>query len=219
MKRVPAATLVGLFVALGLPFILTLLFGGGSEGLPSLSSVAVEWAITLILLGIVFLWERESLASLGIKVVTWRGLLWGLAGFVVGALSFIATTPLVTALGLSTTSPGIEQLAQTPIALRIAIVITAGITEEILFRGYPIERLTSMLGRGVLAAGIAYLVFVLLHIPFWGWGGTIQIGIWSLIITALYVWRRDLLACMFMHILNDAYAFILLPTLFAQYLV
>lgn len=119
---------------------------------------------------------------------------------------------------MSSTSPGITQLAQTPIALRIAIVITAGITEEILFRGYPIERLTSMTGRVVLGAGIAYLVFVLLHIPFWGWGGTIQIGIWSLIVTALYVWRRDLPACMVMHLLNDAYAFILLPELFAQYL-
>ncbi|RMG52464.1 MAG: CPBP family intramembrane metalloprotease, partial [Chloroflexi bacterium] len=33
-----------------------------------------------------------------------------------------------------------------------------------------------------------------------------------------YVWRRNLPACMVMHVLNDAYAFILLPELFAQYL-
>jgi len=218
MKRPSAATLVGLFVALGLPYFLTLLFGDGSAGLSALSPVASEWVITLILLGIVFFWEHQSLASLGIKRVTWGSVLWGVAGFIVGAVSFIFTTPLVNALGLSSTSPGIMQLAQTPIALRIGIVITAGITEEILFRGYPIERLTSMIGRVVLGAGIAYLAFVLLHIPFWGWGGTIQIGIWSLIVSALYVWRRDLPACMVMHILNDAYAFILLPGLFAQYL-
>jgi len=150
--------------------------------------------------------------------MTGRDALWGVVGFVVGALTFIFTLPLVNALGLGTTSEGIAQLAQTPIALRVAIVITAGITEEILFRGYPIERLTEMTGRIGWGAGIAYIAFVLLHIPFWGLGGTIQIGIWSLVVTALFVWRRNLPACMLMHILNDAYAFILLPTLLAQYL-
>ncbi|MGQ9458791.1 MAG: lysostaphin resistance A-like protein, partial [Anaerolineae bacterium] len=181
-------------------------------------TIAEEWAVTLVLLGIVFLWERQPLASLGIKRMTWRDALWGLAGFIAGALSFLFTTPLVHALGLGTTSGGIAQLTQTPIAWRIGVVITAGITEEILFRGYLIERLTDMTGRIALGGGIAYLAFVLLHIPFWGLGGTIQIGVWSLMITALYIWRRNLPACMLMHILNDAYAFILLPVFFAQYL-
>ncbi|MEM3096354.1 MAG: CPBP family intramembrane glutamic endopeptidase [Nitrososphaerota archaeon] len=135
----------------------------------------------------------------------------------IGAVSFILTTPVVSALGLGTTSGGIAQLARVPIALRIAVVITAGITEEILFRGYPIERLNSLTGRLGLSALIAYVVFVLPHIPFWGLGGTIQIGVWS-IVTILYIKRRNLPACILMHILNDAYAFILLPTLFAQHL-
>ncbi len=222
VKRPSPATLVGLFVALGLPYVLTLLLGGRSEGLWNPSrvtfTIAKEWGVTLILLGIVFFWEHRTLASIGLKRMTGRDALWGVVGFVVGALTFIFTLPLVNALGLGTTSEGIAQLAQTPIALRVAIVITAGITEEILFRGYPIERLTEMTGRIGWGAGIAYIAFVLLHIPFWGLGGTIQIGIWSLVVTALFVWRRNLPACMLMHILNDAYAFILLPTLLAQYL-
>jgi membrane protease YdiL (CAAX protease family) len=223
VKRPLLATLVGLFMALGLPFVLTLLFGGGSKGLlwnPArvILTIAEEWAVTLILLGIVFLWERRTLASIGVKQMSGRDVLWGVVGFVVGAFSFIITAPLVKALDLGTTSGGIAQLAQASIVSRVAIVITAGITEEILFRGYPIERLTEMTGRIGWGAGIAYIAFVLLHIPFWGLGGTIQIGVWSLIVTLLYVWRRNLLACMLMHILNDAYAFILLPALFAQYM-
>lgn len=221
-KRPAIATVVGLFVALGLPFVLTRLFGGRSEELWSSSraiiTIVQEWAVTLILLAIVLYWERRSLASIGITRMTWRDVLWGLVGFVVGALSFILTAPLVNALSLGTTSTGIEQLAQTSLALRIAVVITAGITEEIVSRGYPIERITEMTGHIGWGAGIAYIAFVLLHIPFWGVGGTIQIGVWSLIVTILYGWRRNLPACMLMHILNDAYAFILLPTLFAQYL-
>jgi membrane protease YdiL (CAAX protease family) len=150
--------------------------------------------------------------------MTGRDILWALFGFLFGALSFMLTMPLVQSLGLETTSAGIGQLARVPIFLRIAVVFTAGITEEILFRGYPIERLTSMTGSPVLGAAISYVVFVVLHLPFWGPGGAIQIGVWSLIVTWLYVRRGNLPACMLMHILNDAYAFLLLPIFIPQYL-
>jgi membrane protease YdiL (CAAX protease family) len=216
------ATFVGLFVTLGLPFVLNLLFGRRPEDLTTPSRailfVAQEWVLALVLLGIVLLWEKQPLTSIGINAMSWRDVLWGVTGFVVGVFSFVLTIPLVNALGLDATSGGIAELAQIPIALRIVIVVTAGITEEILFRGYPIERLNNLTGRLGLSALIAYVVFVLLHIPFWGLGGTIQIGVWSVIVTVLYVKRRNLLACMLMHILNDAYAFILMPMLFAQYL-
>lgn len=224
-KKQQIATFVGLFVALGLPFVingLELLLGARREDslTPSRAGLLIveEWAVALVLLAIVFLWEKQSLASIGIKKMSWQDVLWGVIGFIVGAFSFILTVPVVNALGLGATSGGILQLAQIPIALRIGIVLTAGITEEILFRGYPIERLYSLTNRLGLSALIAYAAFVLLHIPFWGLGGTIQVGVWSIVITILYVKRRNLLACMLMHILNDAYAFILLPMLFAQYL-
>jgi fatty acid desaturase len=80
VKRPSLATLVGLFMALGLPFVLTLLFSGGSKGLswnPSrvILIIAEEWAVTLILLGIVFLWERRTLASIGVKQMSGRDVL------------------------------------------------------------------------------------------------------------------------------------------------
>lgn len=219
-KRRWIATAVGLFVALGLPSILGLLLGQrpGDLAIPrrALILVAEEWLVTLVLLGIVLLWEKQPLTSIGLKRPSWGDALWGVVGFIVGAISFMFTTPLVEALGLSTTTAGIAELAQTPIALRVLIVITAGITEEILARGYPIERLAHLTGRPIWGAVIGYVAFVLPHIPLWGLGGTIQIGVWSIIVTALYVKRRNLPACILMHILNDAYAFILLPMLFAS---
>lgn len=224
-KKQQIATFVGLFVALGLPFVidgLGLFFGARhTESLtPSRAGLFIveEWAVVIVLLAIVFLWEKQSLASIGIKEMSWQDVSWGVIGFIVGAFSFFLTIPVVNALGLGTTSGGILELAQIPIPLRVGIVLTAGITEEILFRGYPIERLYSLTNRLGLSALIAYAAFVLLHIPFWGLGGAIQIGVWSIVITILYVKRRNLLACILMHILNDAYAFILLPTFFAEYL-
>lgn len=213
-------TFVGLFIALGLPFVLDLWLGKRPEDLaiPSRAGLfaAEEWVLALGLLGLVLFWEERTLGSIGIKKMTWRDALWGVVGFVIGAFSFVLTTPLVSALGLGTTSGGIARLAQMPLALRVVIVITAGVTEEILFRGYPIERLNELTGSLGLAALIAYEAFVLLHIPFWGPGGAIQIGAWSIVVTLLYVWRRNLPACMLMHILNDAYAFLLLPMLFVR---
>ncbi|HXF86240.1 MAG TPA: type II CAAX endopeptidase family protein [Anaerolineales bacterium] len=221
-KKQHLLTFTGLFIALGLPFVLDLLLSKRLENVAfssqAIFSILKDWILVFVLAGIIIFGERQPLASIGIKKMSWRDVLWGILGFMIGALSFVLTAPLVSALGLGTTSGGISQLAQTPILLRIGIVLTAGITEEILFRGYPIERLHALTGRLGLSAGIAYVVFVLLHIPFWGLGGAIQIGIWSLIVTLLYVKRRNLPACMLMHILNDAYAFILLPMLFAQYL-
>ena len=216
------STFIGLFIALGLPFILDLLIGKRPDDLAipgrAALSAAEEWFVALILLGLVLLWEKQPLTSIGIKKMSWGDVLWAVTGFIIGAISFILTTPLINALSLGTTSGGIGQLAQLPIALRVGVVLTAGITEEILFRGYPIERLNNLTGHLGLSALIAYGVFVLLHIPFWGLGGTLQIGVWSIVVTILYVKRRNLPACMLMHILNDAYAFILLPMFFAQYL-
>ncbi len=221
-KKQRIATFTGLFIALGLPFILDLISGRRSADLavPSRATrfIAEEWILTLVLLGIVLFWEKRSLASIGIKAMSWRDALWGVIGFVIGIIAFIFTTPLIQMLGLESTAAGIGQLAKTPLTLRVGIVVTAAITEEILFRGYPIERLSELTGRLGLGAAIAYVAFVLLHIPFWGLGGAVQIGVWSLIITVLYVKRRNLPATMLMHLLNDAYAFILLPTFFAQYL-
>ena len=145
--------------------------------------------------------------------MTGQDLGWGLAGFILGILVFGLTTPLIKALNLGSTAGGITRLAELPLGLHLPMVFTAGITEEILFRGYPIERLNTLTGSLGLSAALAYVVFVLLHIPFWGLGPGIQIGVWSLLVTGLYVWRRNLPACMLMHILNDAFAFLLLPVL------
>ncbi len=220
-RQTRLATWVGLFVALVAPFLLDLILGRRPDDMANPSRVLVfiaeEWALALALLAIVLFWERKPLASLGLVKMTGRDWLWGILGFVVGAISFILTGPILNALGLGTTTAGILELAQVPILLRVAVVFTAGITEEILFRGYPIERLSALTGRLGLGVVLAYVAFVLLHSPFWGLGGTIQIGVWSLIVTLLYLKRRNLPSCMLMHILNDAYAFLLLPMV-AQYI-
>jgi membrane protease YdiL (CAAX protease family) len=215
-----AATWIGLSLALGAPIVLALALGSARRTGGDVSfvrTIVVDWVFAILLLAIVRFGERLSLSSIGLRRVSVGDVLWGVGGFVLGGLVFAVTTPLVQLFGLGDTSQGIARLAQSSMGLRVAIVLTAGITEEILFRGYPIERLYTLTGRLPLAGLISYVVFVLLHLAFWGVGGTIQIGAWALIVTWLYVRRRSLAACMIMHILNDGYAFILLPYFFGQY--
>lgn len=215
------ATLVGLALALGGAPLLGLLLRAARPTPQAAGrftqTVVGDWALALALVALVLFWERLPLASIGFRRPAWRDLAWGVLGFLLGALAFAFTTPLVQALRLGDTGSGIARLAGLSIPFRVVIVLTAGITEEVLFRGYPIERLAAWTGRLGLSAALAYAVFVLLHLPFWGLGGTIQIGLWSVIVTWLYVRRRNLWPCILMHVLNDAYAFILLPTLFPSF--
>jgi membrane protease YdiL (CAAX protease family) len=215
-------TVVGLFIALVLPTLIALIRGFLHRPLTDATRVILSlinsWIWVVILVMLVLFWEHLPLSSIAIRKMSVKDLGWSLLGFLTGVLMFAITTPLVKSLNLSPTGSGILRLAKMPIYLRVVVVFTAGITEEILFRGYPIERLNALTGRLWLGAAIAYVVFVLLHIPFWGIGGAIQIGFWSAIVTLLYVWRRNLPACMLMHVLNDAFAFIVLPMLFAQHL-
>ncbi len=208
-KHLP--TIVGLTIALG-SSILWRIAGLPPSGLDltqrSLVNVAFKWMITTVLLMLILLWERQPLSSIGIRKTTARDAFWGFIGFLAGGAIISVTMPIVSALGLSTTESGVRRLAELSIGLRVIIVLTAGITEEIQYRGYVIERLTGRLG---LSAAISWILFVLLHIWFWGLGGALQIGLASVVLYALYFWRRDLLACILMHVLNDAVALLLIP--------
>jgi membrane protease YdiL (CAAX protease family) len=216
MKMVPTrlTTVSGFLVLLLIP--LATWFSRSQTG--SIESaflweIGTAWAITVLLLVVVLGAERQPLASIGIRLVGWRDLGWAMGGFVVGVVTFMITGPIVQALGLGDVGGGIDFLAQLPVWARLGIAVTAGVTEEVLFRGFLIERLYALTGHLGLAGAISYAIFVLLHLPFWGMGGTIQIGVWSLLVTYLYVKRRNLPACILMHTLNDAFAFIIVPIL------
>lgn len=209
------ALLAGLVLTLILPAALLAL----RESVPLGESKVVfaltkSWGIAIAVLALVHFWERQSFGSIGLHQPSWKDLGWGVGGFVAGVLAFGALTPLVQALNLGTVNEGIQKLTQLPLHTRVIFVITAGITEEIIFRGYPIERLIQWTGKPWLSAAIAYVVFVGLHAPFWGPGGALQIGAWSLVVTFVYMRRRSLAPCILMHTLNDAFAFIVVPMFF-----
>lgn len=212
------ATFVGLFIAsIGL---LAAELGGELIGewlgvsRPLLLSLAGWWLLTGLLLALVLFWEGRPLSSIGIRQPSISTVGWGIGAFIVGVLAFGFTFPLVDAFGLGTTVEGIEWLVQFPVWLLIVTAVTAGFTEEVMFRGYLLERVGELTGALWIGAVISAVVFTLVHIPLWGVGGALQIGVWTIVVTVLYVKTRNLWACIVMHVLNDLYAFIVAPLVF-----
>lgn len=210
-------TLVGLVVALVGPmavgelvlFPLTAEFSGLAE-IPFW--IGHLWLSLAVLLAIVVYWERESLASIGVAQPTLVDAGIGIGGFVVGVIVFAALEPLLAMAGLQNPNSGQALLSQ-PLPIVLASAISAGIVEEVLFRGYPIERLTELTGNVLLAAAIPLAIFTAIHVPLWGIGATLQIGAWSVVVTGVYLWRRTLVAPIIMHLLNDIVGFVILPAL------
>lgn len=175
------------------------------------TNMAVEWTIALFLLGIVLFWERVSITSLGITRFVTKDFWHGLGLYFVGAMvaGFIGYT--LQYYGVDTKEQFLDisrKLVTLPAVVLFGLALTAGITEEIIFRGYLVTRLERLLHNIYLAGFVSYALFVVAHLPLWGVGKTLQIAIWSLIPTIFFIRTKRLMPLMVMHILNDGIAFV-----------
>ena len=153
--------------------------------------------------------EGLPLSSIGIGTSPiWKSVAWGL----VTAVACVIPGLLIAQLTGYGHGAGSQAFAKLPVWVIFTVVVRAGVVEELFFRGYAIERLR-MLGVGrVLSWAIPLAVFSVGH---WT-GGAANILIAAAlggILTAFYLWRRDLVANMFGHFLVD-FAGNVLPALF-----
>jgi membrane protease YdiL (CAAX protease family) len=88
------------------------------------------------------------------------------------------------------------------ILLWIAVSITAGICEEIAFRGYLQRQLHAMTGSLVVAVMAQAFVFGVAH-GYQGWKQVIVITVLGLLYGVLAAWRRNLRANMIAHAWSD----------------
>jgi membrane protease YdiL (CAAX protease family) len=171
---------------------------------------ALIWLSAVALIVIIRRGEHLPMRSIGLGTARWwKSILWGfvlavVSAVVVGALAY------VTSYGHGPGSSAFEKL---PLWLITAIVLRAGVVEELFYRGYAIERLR-MIGLGRFwSVAIPLVIFSLGH---WS-GGAANILIAfaaGLILTGFYLWRRDLAANMIGHGLVDFVANVL-PALFS----
>ena len=213
-RRLPA--IVGLCVAVFLPMssVLALL-------VPSLSSaisrsVGISWhsasaisdAFGLLfdaglLLLLVRYWERMKFESVGLKMPSFfdvaSALLFSLANFYLIALRYRLKSALPTGLGLYSQGSWLSL----PHPVWLTLLIADVFEEELGARAYVIERLDSWSGSAWLAGGVSWFASLLMHIRSYGIVGGLRRAPMMLLLTALYLWRRNLPICMLAHFLMD----------------
>jgi len=207
---------IGLIISLVLNFIINLYIGLNPYNLVENFKIILgqmsNWFIVIILFLIVLFWEKNSLVSLGLKKITFKNLIWGFIGLILGFIIFFISDLLINFLDLVSQSSKGVNLLLIPFSIRLFMVISTGITEEIIFRGYLIERI-NMLTKSLIFSSIFSLIsFTIFHIPFWGITGAFQVAVWAIPITVLYARYRNLTICIIVHILYDTQ--ILIPFIF-----
>jgi membrane protease YdiL (CAAX protease family) len=163
----------------------------------------IWWILTLSVLFYVQYVELRSLSSIGFRNVSLQDLLIGLGAGIVMIAGFAGIYyGVLPALHLSESSQ-VDQLIATPFWWRLISVVRAAIGEEVIFRGFAIERGREVFGSLRIASALSWIVFTLEHITTWGWSHVFIAGFGGLLLTLLYVWRRNLWINIIAHFIVD----------------
>jgi membrane protease YdiL (CAAX protease family) len=204
---------VGLGIALLLPLltspVVTHFLGTEPSGALITTGLVIHWLTFALLLLIVLRWEREPLRSIGWRPARWITLP---AGIAAGILIVLASSLAVQSLKLSSDRHLVAVMQSFSVTARVLLVVTAGVFEETMYRGYGIERLSRYVGVWG-AAAITLALFTLAHTWAVGLSHLPPILIVGSLVTLLYLWRRDLLLNMIAHTTIDAIALLVVPAL------
>lgn len=212
-------TLAGLACALFGPLLMTtapmqrLYVMAGSGHASVFVAQSTMWLVLAAALACHIYGDRLPLASVGLVRPRLRSILLGLAVGVSVYVGLYAIAFVLWKNGLFEAKAPAGQILQWPLWLRLFMLVTAGVVEEALYRGFAIERLTALTGRRWLAALIALVAFVAAHVPFWGASAIATPIVGGGFFTLVYLWRRDLTACMVAHIAVDSVGLLLAPAL------
>ena len=217
-KANSAILAIGLVLALILP-----LFGHyAAPYIPTdrlTASSIFFWALAVLVLLYVVVVERRPLSSIGLKTPGLRDLVFACLATGVAAVGmtviFFVVFPAFH-LKLATTSAN-AALLTAPFWVRFWTVVRAAFTEEILFRGYGIERLGQWTGSLWIAGVVTLVFFTTAHLAGWGPAVLLNAGWGGLVLTLFYLWRRNLWANILAHWLVDAVGFLLIPALAAHH--
>ena len=200
------AILIGLALALALPFLPLSDLVAKSAGIdPMLAREATWWGLAALVFLYSLMVEGRGPSSFGLRLPGWRSLVFG----VLGALAVFAVAGAVVVFGLpflqlKQNAAALNELLAQPFDLRLAIVARAGVVEEFLFRGYAIERLYELTGSRFVAGLVPLVIFAVGHVIYWGPAQILVAGAAGLVLTLLYLWRRDLASNMVAHFIVDA---------------
>jgi membrane protease YdiL (CAAX protease family) len=184
----------------------------GTAMMAMLGREAVWWLYVVALL----FWLRDE-EGLPFSSIGWRrptGKTFFLALFaavlllLVFVLQYAVIIPVFHLNGDAAAAERLKMLA-TPFWYRVLVVLRAAVCEEIIFRGYIIEKVRQLTGSWPLAFVISVVAFTAAHLSKWGAVHLIPVAGAAVILGLFYVWKRDLPANMIAHFIIDGIGFLL----------
>lgn len=212
--RTKGLALIGLAIAFGWPLVL-LVPGVSGFSITDIRDDAVniglKWLVVAGLCVIVFRAQGRPLSEIGIRGIRCRDVLAAIGGAIIGiVLSGVASHMMA----MQPSANDLQEIAAIPLSLRAALVLTAGICEEFIYRGFAIEQLTFLRSKRWLSALVTWGFFTVSHaLPDKSSTALFVPGILGALLTVLYLWRRNLASCALMHSLVDTMFLMILPAM------
>jgi membrane protease YdiL (CAAX protease family) len=206
---------VGLIIVFGVEFILRdFLLPENASNVSIGLAIVGEW-VTLSFL--VFLWiprvERRNMASIGLGTFKRRQLAWGVLVYLLVLVASFLSGFLLQSVGLSSLRSLQSLIKGYGFPTLFGLFLTGTFLEEMFYRGYLIERMTTLTGHRWAAALSSWLLFTLVHLKFFGVGPTIDTSVISAALVLLYLKEKSIWPCIVVHSINDALAFLIFPSL------
>jgi membrane protease YdiL (CAAX protease family) len=180
----------------------------------TVQSVVIRESLIFLLVGILFLIIRqEGLTNESINLratAVGKSFGYGMLFFLFSAAGILLCVLLMNFLGWKVGGEEGSAYKGIPIWVWFIMVTRAGIAEELFYRGYAIERLTTLTGSRWVAVSIPLLIFSVGHFR-QGPGGILISFVAGAILTATYLWKKDLLANMICHFTVDFIPNVALP--------
>jgi len=153
-------------------------------------------------------WTLAILIILNVKLnfnFSLMTIFYGVLLFLISVFYFIISTIV---LNYKSVIKGLSEIYKLNIVFRILGALSAGFTEEIIFRGFLVLFLNDFLNNLFLSCLISALIFGAFHIPLWGLLGSLQISIWSILLYLYLIQKNEILALIIAHSLNDLFFFL-----------
>lgn len=136
---------------------------------------------------------RFGWADLGIAVGV------GVAGALLVPVLTLGATALLGETGLGAVATSV------PVLLLVASILTAAVTEEVLYRAAPIELLRRRGAPGWVLFVVPWAAFVVAHLGSWNLAHVVGVVVpLGALLAWLYLWRRNLLVNIIAHAIIDA---------------
>lgn len=174
-----------------------------AEGLGVVGTVlalALMWVIAVVEIAVWLRWSSPR--SLGLIRLGPRDAAFAMvAGVVLAFLVPLLSLGAARLLGVATNT--LETAAQLNVGIAVLGVLTAAVTEEIVFRAAAMSALVAVRAPTLVVLGLPALLFTSIH---WSWGFAHMAFVVfpiSLALGALFLWRRSILVNVIAHLLAD----------------